>query len=153
MKKAIIITFSFLIFLSCQDSENKQTVINNENQKPSLIGAWELTGFYNYKNNVIIDSFTKSEDFKQVKIYSPTKVMWSKKVPNDTTDWFGYGSYAIDSTKLTEVLDYGSKVMNQVIKEKTKFEYELLLEKDKFTQIELDENGDRIYSEIYERIE
>ena len=61
--------------------------------------------------------------------------------------------YKIEGNTLTEILDYGSKVMNQVIHEKTEFKYELLLEKDKFTQIELHENGDRIYSENYIRIE
>lgn len=146
MKNLVIPFLCVLIVFSCTNS-------NKQQEQLSLEGTWELTGFYNYKNNKIVDSFTKHDDFKQVKIYTPTKVMWSKKVPNDSTDWFGYGHYTLSDTTLTEMLYYGSKVMNQVIDEKIKFQYELILEKDKFTQIELDENGDRIYSENYIRIE
>lgn len=154
MKNTIFLTALLLIFCACQNTEkSNQTDRNNTSKTASIEGTWELTSFYNYRDNKVVDSFTKRANFKQVKIYTPTKVMWSKKVPNDTTDWFGYGSYKINGDTLTETLNYGSKVMNEVIKDKVKFEYELLLEKDKFTQIELDENGDRVYSENYTRIE
>jgi hypothetical protein len=153
MKKYVILFISTLIFFTCQDSDKTKAELIQPEKKLSLEGTWELIGFYNYQDNKVVDSFTKQDDFKQVKIYTPTKVMWSKKVPNDSTDWFGYGNYNLNDTTLTEMLDYGSKVMNQVIKEKVEFKYELLLDKDKFTQIELDENGDRVYSENYVRIE
>ena len=66
---------------------------------------------------------------------------------------FGYGSYNYDDGKLTEVLDFGSAFMNEVIKENQKFNFALELSENRFEQIELDEDGNKIYSENYERVE
>ncbi len=144
----LAITFSLL---SCNDTKKEtQTTVED---KLSLEGTWEMMGYYNYKDNVVTDSFNRDAGYRQVKMYTSTKVMWSKKVPTDSTEWFGYGTYKFNDSSLTEVLDYGSNMMNQVIEEEMEFSFELLLEKDKFTQIELDEEGDRIYSENYVRIE
>lgn len=144
--------FIVTTLISCNNAQ-KNVEPQVEEDKLSLEGTWEMMGYYNYKDNKVIDSFTRGENFRQVKMYTPTKVMWSKKVPSDSTEWFGYGSYKLNDTSLTEILDYGSNMMNQVIKEEMEFKYELKLEKDKFTQIELDEDGNRIYSENYVRIE
>lgn len=144
--------FIVITLISCNNAQ-KNVEPQVEEDKLSLEGTWEMMGYYNYKDNKVIDSFTRGENFRQVKMYTPTKVMWSKKVPSDSTEWFGYGSYKLNDTSLTEILDYGSNMMNQVIKEEMEFKYELKLEKDKFTQIELDEDGNRIYSENYVRIE
>lgn len=150
------ILFSFIIvftLISCNNTPKNVEVNNITENKLTLEGTWEMMGYYNYKDNVVTDSFNRNAGYRQVKMYTPTKVMWSKKVPTDSTEWFGYGSYKFSDTSLTEVLDYGSNMMNQVIKEQMEFKYELLLEKDKFTQIELDDEGNRIYSENYIRIE
>lgn len=154
MKKVLFSLFIITTFLSCNNNAQKSVEVNNLTEnKPTLEGTWEMMGYYNYKDNVVTDSFNRNAGYRQVKMYTPTKVMWSKKVPTDSTEWFGYGSYKFSDTSLTEILDYGSNMMNQVIKENMEFKYELLLEKDKFTQIELDEEGNRIYSENYVRIE
>ena len=152
MKKFLFSLFIVTTLISCNNAQ-KNVEPQVEEDKLSLEGTWEMMGYYNYKDNKVIDSFTRGENFRQVKMYTPTKVMWSKKVPSDSTEWFGYGSYKLNDTSLTEILDYGSNMMNQVIKEEMEFKYELKLEKDKFTQIELDEDGNRIYSENYVRIE
>ena len=152
MKKFLFSLFIVITLISCNNAQ-KNVEPQVEEDKLSLEGTWEMMGYYNYKDNKVIDSFTRGENFRQVKMYTPTKVMWSKKVPSDSTEWFGYGSYKLNDTSLTEILDYGSNMMNQVIKEEMEFKYELKLEKDKFTQIELDEDGNRIYSENYVRIE
>lgn len=94
-----------------------------------------------------------SESYKQIKIYTPTKVMWSRLNKLDSTDWFGYGDYKITDSTLTEVIVYGSNTMNQAIKTNNTFNFELILNEDTFNQIELDENGDRILSENYIRLE
>jgi hypothetical protein len=119
----------------------------------SLIGTWELIGFYNYNNNEVIDSFNTSDDYRQVKMFTSSKVMWSKSVPKDSTEWFGYGTYNLNDNTLSEVLDYGSKIMSEIIKERKEFVYEINLTKKTFIQIEIDEDGNRIYSENYKRIE
>ncbi|MCB0446476.1 MAG: hypothetical protein KDD03_03010, partial [Gelidibacter sp.] len=93
------------------------------------------------------------EGYRQVKMYTPTKVMWSKHVPTDSTEWFGYGSYSVKGNYLTEILDYGSEMMSKIIQERKEFVYELNLNTNRFSQIEIDEQGNRIYSENYKRIE
>ena len=153
--KAILLSLIFLAFLiSCKDTTDANAIDENKvNTSPSLVGAWELTGFYNYVDNKVTDSFKTRDGYRQVKIYTPSKVMWSKQVPSDSTEWFGYGNYWIDKDSLTEVLDYGSKMMSKIIQERKEFVYELQLSKNTFSQIEIDESGNRIYSENYKRIE
>jgi hypothetical protein len=148
-----------LTLLSCKtetaNNELNTTVedVTQQENDSKLIGAWELVGFYNYNNNVIKDSFNTSEGYRQVKMYTSSKVMWSKHVPTDSTEWFGYGSYNLDNNTLTEVLDYGSEMMSKIIQEKKEFIYEIDVTKNTFSQIEIDDDGNRIYSENYKRIE
>ena len=96
-----------------------------------LEGNWEMTGYYNYRDNKIIDSFKTNDGFRQVKMYNDNKVMWSKLMPSDSSEWFGYGSYTKSNDTLIEILDFGSKVMNEVIAEKKQFIHKLILEKDR----------------------
>lgn len=126
---------------------------DNINPKLKLKGTWELVGHYNFKDNIIVDSFKTNSNFKQYKIYTDTKVMWCKYFPADSSEWFGYGSYSYNNDTLREVLDFGSAVMNEVIAENKNFVFELNLKEDRFRQIELDGDGNRIYSENYKRIE
>ncbi|SFZ92124.1 hypothetical protein SAMN05428642_102543 [Flaviramulus basaltis] len=141
--------------ISCKNdkmSDNKTVMENNDNQ-PSLVGVWQMVGYYNYNDNKIVDSFMSSETYKQIKIYTPTKVMWSRLNKQDSTDWFGFGNYKITDNTLTENLVYGSNTMNKTIEKNNEFNFELVLNEDTYNQIELDENGDRILSENYIRIE
>lgn len=156
MKAPFLILIATVVLLSCKNETKKDSNIlltGTEDTNVSLEGAWELTSFYNYIDNKVIDSFQTQEGYRQVKLYTPTKVMWSKQVPSDSTEWFGYGNYKIEDNNLIEVLDYGSEMMTRIIEERKEFIYELTLEKNKFSQIEIDENGNRIYSENYKRIE
>ena len=43
--------------------------------------------------------------------------------------------------------------MNEVIEEKQEFNFKLELSENRFEQIEIDEDGNKIYSENYKRIE
>lgn len=150
-----------LLALSCKnEAEAKSNEETNSSSNTELNdklgdlkGTWELTGFYNYKDNVVVDSFKMNPDFRQLKMYTDTKVMWCKHRPADSSEWFGYGTYKYDGDQLTEVLDFGSAVMNEVIEEKKQFIFELDLYPNKFQQIELDDEGNRIYSENYVRVE
>lgn len=156
MKSSFLILIAIVFFLSCNNESKKDKDAiskNTEKTAMTLDGTWELVGFYNYIDNKVTDSFNTTEGYRQVKIYTPTKVMWSKHVPSDTTEWFGYGNYRIENNNLVEVLDFGSEMMSKIIQERKEFIYELHLEKDSFSQIEIDENGNRIYSENYKRIE
>lgn len=156
MKFILFILFSCLLVVNCKNEPDKNSQIittDNDETRTTLQGAWELISFYNYIDNMVTDSFQTIEGYRQVKMYTPSKVMWSKQVPSDSTEWFGYGNYRIEDNNLIEVLDYGSEMMTRIIEERKEFIYELTLEKNKFSQIEIDENGNRIYSENYKRIE
>jgi hypothetical protein len=156
MKSPFLILTAIFLFTSCKNDKNEEAypvIQTNETTIQSLEGAWELVSFYNYIDNKVTDSFSTREGYRQVKIYTPTKVMWSKHVPSDSTEWFGYGSYSIEDNKLREVLDYGSEMMSKIIQERKEFMYELDLGDNTFSQIEIDEEGNRIYSENYKRIE
>lgn len=42
--------------------------------------------------------------------------------------------------------------MNKVIAEKKEFNYKLVVDENKFSQIQIDEDGNMMYSENYKRI-
>ncbi|WP_345272463.1 hypothetical protein [Flaviramulus aquimarinus] len=143
-----------LILISCKNDkmlDNKVTIENND--KHSLVGVWQMVGYYNYLDNKVSDSFMSSDTYKQIKIYSPNKVMWSRLNKQDSTDWFGYGNYKTTDSTLVETIVYGSNSMNKAIEKSNEFHFELILNENTFNQIELDENGDRILAENYIRIE
>jgi len=158
MKSVIHALIILLLFSACvENKENtKQPVTENESTKTaalSLEGNWEMVGFYNYRDNKVVDSFKTREGFRQVKMYNKNKVMWSKQVPSDSIEWFGYGSYKATDSTLTEQMEYGSNVMNTIIAEQGEFSYKLELSKNSFNQIQVDEDGYKIYAENYRRID
>jgi hypothetical protein len=54
---------------------------------------------------------------------------------------------------LIETLEYGSASMMQNISPPMVFEFELILTDDSYSQITIDENGNRTFSENYIRID
>ena len=152
---ALFLLAIILLFSSCKDKEVANNELTNTDKTLTLEGTWELVSRYNYVDNKVSDSFGLDEGYRQVKMYSPTKVMWSRTRPADSTEWFGYGSYELNSdlNRLTEVLDYGSVMMSQIIDEEKEFVFELDLKENSFIQIELDDDGNRVISENYIRIE
>ena len=91
--------------------------------------------------------------YRQVKIYSKGKVMWTRHSPDDPTEWFGYGSYTNTANELEERLEYGSFTMMDIQDTLQIFTFELHLHEDSYSQISLDENGDPTFSENYQRID
>jgi hypothetical protein len=158
MKSKVLIIGLLLVFLcACKDNtESKMdTAIVEEVSidQPSLKGTWELVGFYNYHDNIVVDSFSNNTISRQIKMYSDTKVMWCKLRPADSTEFFGFGSYSYQDGMLKENLAFGSTFMNEAIAENKEFNFQLQLHPDRFEQIQLDMDGNRIYSENYVRIE
>ncbi|MEO5788023.1 MAG: hypothetical protein ACOH2D_09215 [Gelidibacter sp.] len=156
MKLLVLIVIT-IVFIAC--NEHKNSIHNSSADKKDkslkLNGVWELVSYYHYVNNKIADSFKTYHGFRQVKMYTDTKVMWNKSVPSDSIEWFGYGNYSLDdgNVELTETLEYGSEMMRRIIQEKKEFKYEISLGRNKFSQIEVDNKGNRLYSENYRRIE
>lgn len=156
--KIVALSLALVFISSCKEqSETPTEIVEVEEIKVSnskkLQGTWELVGFYNYKDNIVVDSFSNNTISRQVKMYSDNKVMWCKLLKTDSIEFFGYGSYNYDDELLTEVLEFGSAFMNDVIKEQQKFNFKLKLSEDRFEQIEIDEDGNKIYSENYIRVE
>jgi hypothetical protein len=158
MKALMSSLLIILLIFSCKEKSENEVVETNvdisetTNASP-LLGAWELVGYYNYLDNKVTDSFQTSEGYRQIKMYTPSKVMWSKYVPSDSSEWFGYGSYTVNGSELVEILEYGSEMMTKIIEEKKEFKHELIFNGDSFSQIEIDDEGNKIYSENYRRIE
>ena len=155
-----------LIFLLClclftaisckkEDSEKTDQVVEAIADKPNIKGVWELVSFYNYdEDGNVTDTLKASETNKQVKIYTESRIMWSRFNISDTIDWFGYGSYVTTDSSLTETLEYGSKSMNRVIQEEQNvFDFKLEISEDSYSQITLDDDGLPFFAENYKRIE
>jgi hypothetical protein len=81
------------------------------------------------------------------------KVMWTRYVPKDSIEWFGYGSYTATDSTLTEKLEYMSASMRKIANENMEWKLELILDKDTYSQIFVDEDGNRINSENYKRLD
>ena len=79
--------------------------------------------------------------------------MWTRFVPKDSVEWFGYGSYVASEDQLIETLEYGSESMMNVIDTLRMFTFELQISENEYSQITTDEDGNRIFSENYQRIE
>ena len=118
-----------------------------------LEGVWEMEHQYMYENGEITDTMFNMHGYRQVKIYSNSKVMWSRFNPNDPNEWFGYGTYTIKDGWLEERLEYASGPMMKIVDTTQVFRFQLELDKDTFRQVALDNNGQRYYSENYKRIE
>ncbi|MFV9550221.1 hypothetical protein [Algibacter sp. PT7-4] len=156
MKNLFLIT-CIILFISCNNPSKSKETINltqkTEQNTNTLKGAWKLVSFINYGEDGVADTILSSSTNKQIKMYSNTKVMWSRTRISDSIDWFGYGNYTVENGILTEVLDFGSKSMNEVIKEKTAFIFNVTIEENKFSQTEIDSLGHPIFSENYIRLE
>jgi len=150
MKKFIIILGLIVFIFNCKD--NTTNTIQTSTSENHLNGVWQLVSFYNYKDNVIVDTVMANPENPQIKIFLDNKVMWSRKEPKETEEYFGYGSYISTDSSLVETLEFGSKLMLKVIDSSRVFSFELIKGQDTFSQIDIGPEGDRIFSENYVRI-
>ncbi|RAJ16807.1 hypothetical protein [Olleya aquimaris] len=160
MKAQIILLLTLFLCVSCNNKkenhlEEKENVHTEDKITKSypLEGAWELVSFYNYVDDKVKDSSFTDPNQRQIKLYTKEKFMWSKKRPADSTEWFAYGNYKVENNMLIEHVEYGSLTMDNIMKQRSSFDYELIIFEKSFSQVELDENGSRIYSENYKRLE
>ena len=149
MKKLLGTIFLMLILVS---ATNFTTSIQQTDSN-SLEGTWELMNRFDYDNGNVSDTLLNNNGYRQIKIYSKGKVMWTRYSPNDPSEWFGYGSYTNTENELEERLEYGSETMMQIQDTVKIFNFKLNLYKNKYSQITIDENGDPTYAENYKRID
>ena len=149
MKKLLGTIFLMLILVS---ATNFTTSIQQTDSN-SLEGTWELMNRFDYDNGNVSDTLLNNNGYRQIKIYSKGKVMWTRYSPDDPSEWFGYGSYTNTENELEERLEYGSETMMQIQDTVKIFNFKLNLYKDNYSQITIDENGDPTYAENYKRID
>lgn len=148
MKKLIKLVLVMLILVSVAGLTSLKPQSDN-----SLEGTWELINRYNWEDGNVSDTLANTNGYRQIKIYSKGKVMWTRYSPDDANEWFGYGSYTNTQDHLEERLEYGSEVMMKIQDTIKVFEFELQLDKENYSQITVDENGRRTFSENYRRID
>lgn len=148
MKKIVGLVILMLVLVSAASISTAE-----KNPMHSIEGTWELESFYNYDGQNIIDTVPASDGYRQVKMYYNGKIMWSRYVPVDKIGRFGYGSYQITEDQLIETIEYGDNEMMAAMDTMRIFTFELLLNDDRFSQISLDEDGNRTFSENYKRID
>ncbi len=129
------------------------TTNNTDLNKSSLEGVWDLEHQFIYEGGEIQDTLYNLEGYRQVKMYSKGKVMWTRFNPKDSNEWFGYGTYEIKDGYLEERLEYASNEMMKVIDTVQVFRFELEIHKKSYSQISIDANGERGTSENYIRVE
>lgn len=129
--------------------------VKEENNKPNLKGVWELQHQYFYENDEVIDTVYNLGGYRQVKMYSDSKVMWTRYNPNDSVEWFGYGTYEVKDGWLEEQLEYASYRMMLIVDTTQVFRFELEMGKNNntFSQVAWDNEERKYYSENYKRIE
>ena len=149
MKKILGLAILMLILISA----TRFTAPEPDNMH-TIEGTWELESFYSYDDGVnVSDTMPKADGYRQVKMYYNGKVMWSRYVPQDNNGRFGYGSYYITDNELHETIIYGDAEMMKALDTLTEFVFELDLKNDTYSQISLDEEGHKTFSENYRRID
>lgn len=147
MKKSVLLFTLILVFLIAG------SFTGHESKEPTIEGTWELQSFYNYDGENVVDTIEKSDGYRQVKMYSKEKIMWTRYVPDEPNGRFGYGSYRVTDNSLTEVIEYGDDDMMKALDTMRNFTFELILKEDTFSQITVDADGNRTFSENYKRID
>ncbi len=149
MKKAILIVCCLIgvtIFISATKTTSTQIEMNLE-------GVWELEHQFLIENGQVTDTLYNLNGYRQVKIYTKGKIMWTRFNPEDSNEWFGYGSYEVKDGILEEHLEYASDAMMRIVDTVQVFHFELEMTKNTYSQFSLDENGNRDSSENYVRVE
>lgn len=148
MKKIIGLLFLMLFLVSSSKIPTSKIT-----ETPSLEGTWELVNRYNYDGMNVSDTIQNLNGYRQIKIYSKGKVMWTRYSPDDPAEWFGYGNYSNKKDALEERLEFGSETMMKIQDTVQIFKFELQLDANSYSQITVDDNGNRISSENYKRID
>ena len=148
MKKITLIIICTFFMISAGVSD-----YINSKEKYYLEGVWELEHQFLYDHNEVSDTILNQNGYRQVKIYSKGKVMWTRYDPADQNEWFGYGTYTIKDNMLEERLEYASGTMTKIIDTTDVFKFELVMGKDFYQQIALNKDGSYSNSENYKRIE
>lgn len=115
-------------------------------------GTWELIHQFTYDGTAVTDTIFPTDGYRQIKMFYDGKVMWTRFVPKDSVEWFGYGNYIATDSSLVETLEYGSASMMRIVDTMRVFSFKLILQDQYYSQITLDNEGKPIFSENYKRL-
>ncbi len=148
MKNIIILLIGMSSFLAITQEKKAAAV------EPYILeGVWELQHQFLYnENNQVSDTILNQNGYRQIKMYSKGKVMWTRFDPMDNNEWFGYGTYTINDGVLEERLEYASGPMMKIVDTTQVFKFDLVMGKDSYQQIDVDEDGHYSQSENYTKI-
>ncbi|RKN01206.1 hypothetical protein D7033_05130 [Aquimarina sp. AD10] len=135
---------SFLTFIQKNDTPSTEPY--------NLEGVWELKHQFLYEDNQITDTVFNQNGYRQVKMYSKGKVMWTRFDPKDNNEWFGYGTYTIKGNILEERLEYASGPMMKIVDTTQVFRFEIVMGSNSYQQIDIDEEGHHSLAENYDMI-
>ncbi|HET8736033.1 MAG TPA: hypothetical protein VFM69_05520 [Pricia sp.] len=155
MKKVLGIVFILLMAMAvirCSTSKT-QTASKSQSSASPIEGTWEMISNYNYDEGEVTDTVPLQDGYRQIKMFYDGKVMWTRYVPTDSVEWFGYGTYITTDTTLTEVLEYMSASMRRIANANMEWNMKLEMGKDRYSQIFIDGEGNPISSENYKRID
>lgn len=127
--------------------------LRNDSITLTLEGVWELENQQLYEDGMLSETIHNENEYRQVKMYSKGKVMWTRSDPSDSNEWFGYGTYTVKNGILEERLEYASGPMMKIVDTTQVFRFELLLGAKSYQQIQMDKDGERSQGESYVRIE
>ena len=157
MKKLpYLVSCMFLVTaLSCtppEDNEAETVIVEAPDESLLIEGAWRMQSRITYENGLPIDTVVMGDRYAQVKMYVDGSVMWSQMTPEDSAKWYGYGSYMVMDGELIELMEYGSDEFMKFLQTQNKFEFELIIEDDTYTQIGMDSLGLPANAEHYVRV-
>ena len=157
MKSVLFSLLVAVIILSgCSPKENDSADMATDEPaievSVPLEGAWRMRSRITYENGLPVDTVNMGENFTQVKMYVDGSVMWSQMTPKDSAKWYGYGTYMVQDGGLIEMMEYGSDEFMVFLQTQNRFEFELIIEDDSYTQLGRDSLGLIANSEIYRRV-
>ncbi len=148
MKSFIMIIIGLCSFFAVTQESKKATT-----EPYNLEGVWELQHQFMYnESNHISDTIHNQNGYRQIKMYSKGKVMWTRFDPKDSNEWFGYGTYSIKDGMLEERLEYASGPMMKIVDTTRVFTFELVMGKNSYQQIDIDKEGHYLLAENYNKI-
>lgn len=146
--KTFSLVLAVLLIVTLLPSHRAETPVQQ-----TLEGTWQQVDQYVYDGEKVVDTIDRTKGYRQIKMFYDGKVMWSRFVPQDSVEWFGYGLYTTTDSTLTETLEYGSASMMKIIDSLRVFKMKLILKENWYSQIHLDGNGNPLFSENYKRIQ
>ena len=149
-------TIFLTMTLACDqktDDASETVVVEEMPSESELIeGAWRMKSRVTYENGIPVDTAKMGDRYAQVKMYVDGSVMWSQMTPEDSAKWYGYGTYMVLDGELIELMEYGSDEFMKFLQTQNKFDFELTIDENSYTQIDIDSLNQAVSAEFYVRV-